>query len=94
MDVHGPISSCMSSKRLHLNPHKTKFIWLGIRQQLSKLERATLASDFPLLTFNSAMLDLGVTLDCELTLAPHIHSFCRTCYYQPQKRPFRVKHDA
>src|SRR6218665_1771457 len=27
-------------------------------------------------------MHLGVTLDQELTLAPHIHSLCRACYYQ------------
>src|SRR6218665_1931615 len=32
--------------------------------------------------FSSTVRDLGVTLDQELTLATHIHSLCRACYYQ------------
>src|SRR6218665_190561 len=71
--------SWMSSNRLRLNPHKTQFIWLGTRQQLAKLDLAALTSAFPHFTFSSTVLDLGVTLDQELTLAPHIHSLCRAC---------------
>src|SRR6218665_3980709 len=41
-----------------------------------------LTSTFPHLTFSSTVRDLGVTLDQELTLAPHTHSLCRACYYQ------------
>src|SRR6218665_4088661 len=41
-----------------------------------------LTSAFPHFTFSSTVRDLGVTLDQELPLAPHIHSLCRACYYQ------------
>src|SRR6218665_2875898 len=51
----------MSSNRLRLNSAKTQFIWLGTRQHywlgwtwLLSLMR------FPLLTFSSALRDLGV----------------------------------
>src|SRR6218665_483924 len=54
----------------------TQFIWLGTRQQLAKLDMVALASTFPHFTFSSTVRDLGVTLDQELTLAPHIHSLC------------------
>src|SRR6218665_2956088 len=70
----------MSSNRLRLNPHETQFIWLGIRQQLAKLDMFALTSAFPHFTFSSTVCDLSVTLDQELTLAPH--SLCRACYYQ------------
>src|SRR6218665_1762361 len=76
------LGSWMSSNRLRLNPHKTQFIWLGTRQQLAKLDMVALTSAFPHFTFFSRVRDLGVTLDQELTLAPHIHSLCRACYYQ------------
>src|SRR6218665_492172 len=76
------LGSWMSSNRLRLNPHKTQFIWLGTRQQLAKLDMVALTSAFPHFTFSSTIRDLGVTLDQELTLAPHIYSLCRACYYQ------------
>src|SRR6218665_3161233 len=73
------LGSWMSSNRLRLNPHKTQFIWLGTRQQLAKLDIVALTSAFPHFTFPSTVRDLGVTLDQELTLAPHIHSLYRAC---------------
>src|SRR6218665_1859117 len=50
--------------------------------QLAKLDLVAPTSDFPHFTFSSTVRDLGVTLDQELTLAPHIRSLCRSCYYQ------------
>ena len=72
----------MSSNRLRLNSAKTKFIWLGTRQQLAKLDLATLAAEFPSYTFSATVRDLGLLLDQELTLAPHLHSLSRNCFYQ------------
>ena len=72
----------MSTNRLRLNPSKTQFIWLGTRQRLAKLDLSTIAADFPHFAFSSVVRDLGVTLDQELTLAPHVHCLCRDSYYQ------------
>src|SRR6218665_59540 len=41
-----------------------------------------LISTFPHFTLSSTVRDLGVTLDQELTLAPHTHSLSPACYYQ------------
>src|SRR6218665_640467 len=76
------LGSWMSSNRLRLNPVKTQFIWLGTRRQLAKLDLVALTSACPHFTFSSTVRDLGVTLNQELTLAPHINSLCRVCYYQ------------
>ena len=78
----------MSTNHLRLNPSKTQFIWLGTRQQLAKLDLSTIASDFPQFVFSSVVRDLGVTLDQELTFAPHIKRLCRNSYYQ--LRQFRT----
>src|SRR5678816_1555243 len=72
----------MSSNRLRLNPAKTKFIWLGNRKQLAKLDLAALATEFPSYAISTTVRDLGVLLDQKLTLAPHIHRLARDCYYQ------------
>src|SRR6218665_2994802 len=48
----------------------------------AKLDLVALTSAFPHFTFSSTARDLGVTLDQELTFAPHIHLLCRACYYQ------------
>ena len=76
------LGTWMSSNRLRLNSLKTQFIWLGTRQQLKKLDMTTIADAFPDFVFSTRVRDLGVTLDQELTFAPHIHSLSRACYYQ------------
>src|SRR6218665_43128 len=76
------LETWMSSNRLRLNSAKTQFIWLGTRQQLARLDMAALSDAIPLLTFCSAVRDLDVTLDCELTFSTHINLFSRDCFYQ------------
>ena len=77
------LETWMSTNRLRLNPSKTQFIWFGPRQQLAKLYLSAIAAaDFPHFIFSPVVRDLGVTLDQELTFAPHIHCLCRDSYYQ------------
>src|SRR6218665_2909339 len=76
------LEAWMSSNRLRLNSAKAQFIWLGTRQQLVRLDMAALSAAFPLLTFSSAVRDLGITLDCELTFSTHIYLLSRDCFYQ------------
>ena len=80
--IMGALGTWMSSNRLRLNSAKTQFIWLGTRQQLARLDMAALSAAFPLLTSSSAVRDLGVTLDCELTFSTHINLLSRDCFYQ------------
>ena len=72
----------MASNRLLLNPSKTQFIWLGGRQRLEAIDFPQLARLYPHLTFSLTVQDLGVTLDCELTLSQHVSQIDRGCYYQ------------
>jgi len=76
------LEAWMSSNRLHLNSAKTKFMWLGTRQQLVKLNLDDLAIKFPTYNFSATARDLGILLDQELTFAPHLHRLSRDCYYQ------------
>src|SRR6218665_2015059 len=41
-----------------------------------------LTSAFPHFTFSSAVRNLGVAVDQELTPALHIHSLCHSCHYE------------
>src|SRR6218665_1983508 len=65
-----------------MNAQKTKFIWLGTRQQLAKLNLDALSAEFPTMPFSQVVRDLGVLLDSELTFSHHIYQVCRSCYYQ------------
>src|SRR6218665_1955412 len=78
--IMGALKAWMFSNRLRLNSAKIQFIWLGTRQQLARLDMAALSDAFPLLTFSSAVRDLGVTLDCQLTFATHINLLSRDCF--------------
>src|SRR6218665_1203195 len=80
--IMGALGAWMSSNRLRLNSAETQFIWLGTRQQLTRLDMAALSDAFLLLTLSSAVRDLGVTLDCRLTFATHINLLSRDCFYQ------------
>src|SRR6218665_2455297 len=41
-----------------------------------------MAVRFPHIAFSLTVRDLGLTLDQQLTFAPHINRLCRDCYYQ------------
>src|SRR6218665_2979688 len=75
------IGAWLSSNRLRLNPGKTQFIWVGGHVQLSKIYLSILLQRFPGVLFSTTVRDLGVTLDQELTLSPHVGSVCRSCFY-------------
>ena len=72
------VEQWMKSNRLRLNQQKTQLIWLGSQQQLDKVTTTDIqllnASIHPL----SAVRDLGVTIDCRLTMADHVTAVCRT----------------
>src|SRR6218665_2092445 len=61
---------------------KNKFIWLGTRQQLAKINLDALSAEFPTMSFSQMVRDLGVLLDPELIFSHHIDQVCRSCYYQ------------
>ena len=77
----GAVEQWMKSNRLRLNPQKTQLIWLGSQQQLDKVTTTDIqlldASIHPL----SAVRDLGVTIDCRLTMADHVTAVRRTGYF-------------
>ena len=72
----------MASNRLCLNSTKTKFMWLGTQQQLAKLDLSDISAAFPNNTCSSSARDLGVILDQELSIAPHLNRLTRDCLYQ------------
>src|SRR6218665_469848 len=79
------LNSWMSSNRLSLNSAKTQLIWFGTPQQLLKLDHALLSDRFPYFTFQTAVRDLGVTLDSALTFSHHISNLTRSSYFQMRR---------
>ena len=72
-----------SSRRLQLNSNKTEVIWFGLKHNLMKLQNEDIALKIELVVINpsNSVHDLGVLLDNELTMRPHIHKISSACFY-------------
>ena len=66
------IRDWMASNRLKLNEVKTQVIWLGTRQQLSKLTENRLTLLNATVQFSTVVNDLGVLIDSQLSMSNHI----------------------
>ena len=76
------IDRWMSSNRLKLNSEKTQFIWLGSRQQLSKVGIDHIHLGNHAVTSQSTVCNLGVHLDGQLTMKVHVQRISQTSFYQ------------
>jgi len=63
----------MASNRLKLNEDKTQIIWLGTLHQLNKTLPQTLTlRNGTVLQFSTAVKNLGILIDSQLTMVDHI----------------------
>ena len=73
----------MTANLLCLNPSKTEFLIIGLREQLGKLvypsdiSPTDLTSPMP---YSSPVRNLGIIFDRNLTFADHITQLSHTCY--------------
>jgi len=72
-DCISDVVNWCSFRRLQLNATKTERIWFGTRHFLKKAteNNLTLHLDSGAVHAVSAIRDLGVTLDCELSMKQH-----------------------
>ena len=75
-DCMTQIRDWMASNRLKLNEDKTQVIWLGTRQQLTKVTAHVLALPNATVQLSTAVNDLGVMLDSQLAMADHVAALC------------------
>ena len=72
----------MRSNRLRLNPTKTEFIWVGSSNCLGKFESTEpIRVSGELVAPVMKVRDLGVIIDSELTLIPHVDSVVKLCFF-------------
>src|SRR6218665_426968 len=76
------IDMWMSSNRLKLNLEKTQFMWFGGQQQLHKFNIDSINLLGSTVTFQSSVINLGVTIDGPLTMRDHVLRICRASFYQ------------
>jgi len=79
VDIH----QWCKSRRLQLNPSKTELIWFGSHANLQKI-----IAEFPSLRVvdntvwaADSVRDLGVILDCELSMQQHVNKVAQTCFF-------------
>ena len=72
----------MGSNRLKVNPDKTQVMWIGTRHQIVKVDILELKLGPVTVPFSDAVLDLGVTVDSQLTMADHVAAVSRSCLHQ------------
>ena len=75
------VDAWMSSNRLRMNAEKTQLVWLGTRQQLDKLSMTELSLLSATVQFSTTVSDLGVLIDSQLSMADHVASLCRSCFF-------------
>jgi len=72
-----------ASNRLKLNEDKTQIIWLGTWNQLSKsLPQSLTLWNGTMLQFSTAVKNIGVLIDSQLTMADHIAAVCLSGFFQ------------
>ena len=81
-DCIDAISLWMSSNRLKLNGDKTQFIWLGSRQRLTRISKDNLVIQGAEISPLDSVRDLGVIIDCKLTMEDHVNSVVKSCFFQ------------
>jgi len=72
-----------SSRRLQLNASKSELIWFGSRFSLKKLTENDLTVELDSGSIHpvSVVRDLGVMLDCELSMKQHVTKVASSCFY-------------
>jgi hypothetical protein len=75
------VQKWMSSNFLSLNPSKTEFLIIGLRQQLAKLNHPTISlpNSVTLCPVKSAR-NLGVIVDSTLSYSEHISAISKSCF--------------
>jgi len=81
--LHWMCSREDGSNCLKLNEDKTRIIWLGTWHQLNKTLPQTLTlQNSTVLQFSTAVKNLGVLIDSQLTMADHIAAACQSGFFQ------------
>ena len=82
LGVHRGDRRWMQSNRLNMNTDKTQLIWIGTRQQLSKVDINEIGLQLDTVSFSTSVSDLGVILDNQLKMTDHVAALSRSCFFQ------------
>ena len=71
----------MARNRLRLNPSETEIIWLGSARRVRGLPIDPVLISGSWITLSKQVRDLGVIIDSELTMIPHVNKLVSSCYF-------------
>ena len=74
------VAAWMHSKRLQLNTAKTKFLWSTTSRRLHQLSQSLLRVGFDHISPASAIRDLGIYIDSDVSMRSHIAKTASACY--------------
>jgi len=80
-DCVSDISDWMSASRLRHNPTKTEVMWLGSNRQLSQITISVIPLHSAIVRVSESARDLGIVLDCKLSMSEHVSALCRSGFY-------------
>ena len=75
------VQAWMASNRLRLNPTKTEFIWLGTARRRQQLANDKVCLSGASLQPSERVRDLGVEIDCDLSMAAHVGHITSLCFF-------------
>ena len=76
------IREWMSQNHLKLNEAKTEMLMVGNPSVREKCDLSSLTIGTECVTFSDSARNIGVVLDSGLTMADHVQSVARSCYFQ------------
>jgi len=82
LDCINSVGQWMSANKLKLNADKTQFLWLGPAHLLESVKAVQLTVGGSIVKAADTVRDLGVTLDAQLSMKPHVNGVVRSCFYQ------------
>jgi hypothetical protein len=74
------VANWMLSNRLQLNPDKTELLWCSTTRRLKSLQLQPIRVGDDLIEPSDCVRDLGVYIDCGLTMRSHILKVAGGCY--------------
>ena len=74
------VASCMRSNRLQLNIAKTEFLWSTTSRRLHQLPQSPFRVGSDYISPSSAVRDLGVYIDSDVSMRSHVAKTVSPCY--------------
>ena len=76
------IESWLRCNRLRMNAKKAQVSWLSTSQQIAKVGENEIQLSSARVRVSTSVIDLGFSIDNQLSMSEHIASICHSCHFQ------------